>query len=87
MSNEKLEAGLTSHLTQELDVPKKKKTIPEMLRQENREFSLEIKKLNFEVKRLGALLEKEKRKAKKVDIKHISDLGIPIFEDKQINNE
>lgn len=31
--------------------------------------------------------QKEKRKAKKVDIKHISDLGIPIFEDKQINNE
>lgn len=31
--------------------------------------------------------QKENRKAKKVDIKHISDLGIPIFEDKQINNE
>ena len=31
--------------------------------------------------------QKEKRKAKKVDIKHISDLGIPIFEDKQIDNE
>ena len=31
--------------------------------------------------------QKEKRKAKTIDINHISDLGIPIFEDKQINNE
>ena len=61
--NEQLEAGLASDLNRELDVPKKKKTILEMLRQENREFSLEIKKLNFEVKRLGALLEKEKQQA------------------------
>jgi len=75
--NEQNEAGLASDLNRELDVPKKKKTIPEMLRQENREFSLEIKmlrqenrefsleikKLNFEVKRLGALLEKEKQQA------------------------
>jgi hypothetical protein len=50
-------------LQRELDVPKKKKTIPEILRQENREFSLEIKKLNLEVKRLSALLEKEKQQA------------------------
>ena len=63
MKNTQTEDGLASHLTQELDVPKKKKTILEMLRQENREFSLEIKKLNFEVKRLGALLEKEKQQA------------------------
>jgi|JI8StandDraft_1071087.scaffolds.fasta_scaffold781923_1 hypothetical protein len=61
--NEQQAAGLASDLNRELDVPKKKKTIPEMLRQENREFSLEIKKLNFEVKRLGTLLEKERKQA------------------------
>ena len=62
--SENTNAGRVSiPLQRELDVPKKKKTIPEILRQENREFSLEIKKLNFEVKRLGALLEKEKQQA------------------------